>query len=223
MKKKFTVSLFLVISALAFIIPANRVFAFGNPYGFNGNYFYNPAPTTTKKAQFILAYNKIITVDCKPISLGAITNGDGKLTYSSSSSSVAKVSSKGIITPKSCGITTITIKAAETDSFTETSAKITVTVLPKTMKVNSVKSTKKKRLEIKWGKDKKVSGYEVQLCPQPDFRSGTFARSFGKSTVKTTVKGVKSQYWYVRIRSWKTFAGIKLYGGWSMAKRIKVK
>ena len=177
MKKKFTVSLFLVISALAFIIPANRVFAFGNPYGFNGNYFYNPAPTTTKKAQFILAYNKIITVDCKPISLGAITNGDGKLTYSSSSSSVAKVSSKGIITPKSCGITTITIKAAETDSFTETSAKITVTVLPKTMKVNSVKSTKKKREVFLYSRIVKTRVKRL-YCQEPFLKNSTACRSF---------------------------------------------
>ena len=223
MKKKYTVSLFLVISALAILFPALEVSAFGNPYTYPANYFYTPVTTPAKKNQYIFAYNKVIPVNCKPINLGAMTNGDGKLTYSSSSSSIAKVSSKGVVTPKNCGIATITIKAAETKTFNEASVKITVTVLPKTMKLNSVKSTKKKRLEIKWGKDNKVNGYEVQICSQMDFRSGTFSKSFGKGTLKTTVKDINSQYWFVRIRSWKTFAGTKLYGGWSAVKRVKVK
>ena len=79
------------------------------------------------------------------------------------------------------------------------------------------------KLTVKWKKNTKVSGYEIQYSTGSSFSgSGTrtiTVRSGSKST--QTVKGIKSKTkYYVRIRGYRTIAGKKYYSAWSKAKKI---
>ena len=182
-----------------------------------------PSNPTVKKSQSIIAVNKTIAINNKPISLGAKSSGKGKLTYSSSTPSVATVSTSGAITPKNYGTTTITIKAAETSTYKAASKRVTVTVVPKKMKLSSVKSPSKKTLVIKWAKDTAATKYEIQLCMKQDFKKNTLSRTYGKKVVKQKIKNMKSKNWYVRIRAWKKVGGKTYYGIWSDVKKVKVR
>lgn len=66
----------------------------------------------------------------KTVSLGAKTNGDGKITYKTSNAKVAKVSAKGVVTPVGVGKATVTVSCAAGANYKAASAKkvaITVT------------------------------------------------------------------------------------------------
>lgn len=98
-----------------------------------------------------------------------------------------------------------------------------VTVVPKKMKLSSVKSPSKKTLVIKWVKDTAATKYEIQLCMKQDFKKNTLSRTYGKKVVKQKIKNMKSKNWYVRIRAWKKVGGKTYYGIWSDVKKVKVR
>ena len=183
-----------------------------------------PADSTpaAKSSQTITASGKTIAINSKPVSLGAKTSGNGKLTYSSSAPSVASVSSAGKITPKKYGTATITIKAAETSTCKAASKKIKVTVVPKKMKISGVSSPSRKTLVVKWKKDKAATKYELQLCLKKDFKKKK-SKKYGKKVSTQKIKNLKSKTWYVRIRALKKVGGKTYYGVWSRVKSVKVR
>lgn len=181
-----------------------------------------PEMTPRKKAT-ITAGNLAVAINNKTAWVMAGTNGDGKLTYTSSDKSVATVSSGGKITPKNYGTTTITIKSAETADYLSTSKRITVTVVPKKMVIKSVKSSARKTLILKWKKDKVASGYEIQLCRKKSFKTKTLSKKVKKTATKQKITGVPSKTWYVRIRAYKKVKGKICNGIWSTARKVKVR
>ena len=187
----------------------------------------DPIPQPKPKAtQTITAFNKNIAINSKPESLGAKTSGNGKLTYKSSNTKVATISSAGTIAVKGYGITNITINAAETLTFKKTSKIVTITVVPKKMKLKSVKSPKKGQLQIIWKKDKAADGYQIQFSRDMNFKKGVYQKAVSKKLVKLKkpVTGlISKKRYYVRMRSYKKITGKKLYGIWSYGKVIKVK
>jgi len=89
-----------------------------------------------------------------------------------------------------------------------------------TITLKSAKAQKGKKLLVKWAKDTTVDGYEVQL---------SLKKNFNKIAKKTTVKGgskasvtikklKKGKKYSVRIRSYKTVNGEKIYSDWSKVK-----
>lgn len=78
--------------------------------------------------QTITASNVTKTFGDGAFDLNAKTNGDGKLTYSSSNANVATVDSAGKVTIKGAGTANITISASATDLSKAASKTITLTV-----------------------------------------------------------------------------------------------
>ncbi len=162
----------------------------------------------------------------KAFKLGAkVTTGNGKLSFKSSDKKVATVSSTtGKVTIKGTGACTITVTAAKTSTYKAKSVTITIKVNPKKTTLSSVKAVKGKKMTIKWKKDTKASGYEVQYCLKKNFKSGVKKKEIKKpSTTSVTVtKLSKGKKYYVRIRAYKTAKvngkTTKLYGSWSSAK-----
>lgn len=87
-------------------------------------------------------------------------------------------------------------------------------------KLSSVKWNKKKKtVTVKWKKNTKGKGYEVQYSTDKSFASAVKTVKIKKNkTVKTTVKKLKKGTWYFRIRTVKG----NTYSGWSAAKKVKV-
>lgn len=161
----------------------------------------------------------------KAFSLGAeLAAGTGTLTYKSNNESVAVVTSQGKVTIKGTGICTITISVPESAEYKAASETVTITVYPKTASVSSAKPAKGKKLTVKWKKDAKASGYEVQCALKKNFKSGLKKATIKKAgTTKTTFKGLKKgKKYYVRVRAYKEVKvnnkTRKIYGDWSKVK-----
>ena len=98
---------------------------------------------------------------------------------------------------------------------------------PKKMSL-SVKSKKKRTLTIKWKRNKKVSGYELQYSTSAKFPASKRKTRNGftssNKTTSSTVRRLKSKKtYYVRIRAYKKVKGIRVSGAWSAVKKVKVK
>ena len=101
------------------------------------NFCGNYTGSKTVKYNIVKAKQSITVTDSRTTlkmsegsyTLGASAKYDGaKLSYSSSDTSVASVSSSGKVTAKGAGTATITISAAATDNYGTASKKITLTV-----------------------------------------------------------------------------------------------
>ena len=108
-------------------------------------------PEPQPAIQTITASNVTKTYGNASFSLGAKTNGDGKLTYKSSNTKVAAVTDGGKVTIKGAGTAKITISAAATASYKAASKTITITV----KKAANPLKMKPKTASVKYKKLKK--------------------------------------------------------------------
>ena len=157
----------------------------------------------------------------KAFSLKAVTDGNGKLTYKSGNTKVATVSTKGKVTIKGTGKTTITITAAAADGYKKTSVKVTLKVVPAKATISKVASNKKAQLTVTVKKDSKATGYQIQVSTSKKFTKATTATLTKNS--KTFTKLTAGKKYYVRARAYKTISGKKCYGAYSAVKSVKVK
>ena len=152
------------------------------------------------------------------------TKGDGALSYKSSNTKVATISSTGKITIKSVGKTTITITAAETDSYKKATKQVTVTVKPVAMSMNSLKSEKKGSFTAYWTANKAITAYQLQYSTKSDFSQATIKTVSGYTTTSKTVYQLQAgKKYYVRFRVYKTVDGVKYYSLWSGTKTVTTK
>ena len=203
---------------------------------------YNTSNPTTFTTTWYIRNNQNINFSSKNVSKSVITVPYGtedfklggsaktKLSYSGGSGKVAAVDSKGKISIKGTGYTTITVTAKQTDTYYKKSVTLTIFVTPKQSSITYLKSNKKSELTVKWGKDKRASGYQIQYSTSNKFTKNTTNTVIvGKNTtidqkVKKLRKGKK---YYVRVRAYKTNTTsgteVKKYGKWSSAQTVKVR
>lgn len=94
-----------------------------------------------------------------------------------------------------------------------------------TTKISSLKSGSKKKLTVKWAKNTKAVGYQIQYATKSDFSNAKTVKIKKKTTVSKTISKLTSKKtYYVRIRSYATAKNGKTsYSGWSSVKKVKVK
>ena len=149
----------------------------------------------------------------------------GKLTHKSSNKKVATINSKGLVTFKGIGATTITTTQAATSYYAKSSATYTLKIVPDAPKIKTIKAGKGS-LKVRWRKlsAKQSSGYEVRCATTKSM----------KKAVKKTVKGAKKsslkvsklkkgKKYYVQVRAYKKVGGKTYYSSWSKAKTVKTK
>ena len=95
---------------------------------------------------------------------------------------------------------------------------------PKSAKIKKVKAAKK-AIAVKWKKVSAVKGYQIQVATDKKFKRNKKTVTVKKQkTTKVTVKKLKAKKkYYVRIRTYKTVKGKKLYSSWSKVKTVKTK
>ena len=112
----------------------------------------------------------------------------------------------------------------QNDTNTSNDEDVTVTSKPKSASIKKAKG-KNKAIELTWGKVASVSGYEIQVATDKKFKKNKKTVTVKKQkTTKTTVKKLKAKKkYYVRIRTYKTVNGKKVYSAWSKVKSVKTK
>ena len=91
-------------------------------------------------------------------------------------------------------------------------------------KITSAKSSKAGRFNIKWRRDTKASGYSIYMR-KAGVHEFTFAGDVkGGRNTSCTLKGLKSgKNIFVRIRSFKTVEGKRIYSSYSEKVKVRVK
>lgn len=149
------------------------------------------------------------------------TTGTAKdIIFKSSNTSVCTVDGNGTVKGVNVGTAKISLL-----SGSQTISTAQITVGPKGTSISKL-SAGKKKIKVKWKKQTAGSpGYQIQYSTNSKFKSGkkTITVSKNKTTSKTLTKLKAKKKYYVRIRTYKTINGKKVYSSWSKAKSIKTK
>lgn len=120
-------------------------------------------------------------------------------------------------------------KPATTPSTTQPTTKPNTTKNTKTVKPKKTSIKKlskgKKKFTVTWAKVSGVKGYQIQYSSDKKFKKNNKSVTVTKQkTTKATVKKLKSKKkYYVRVRTYKTVNGKKIYSSWSKVKSVKTK
>ncbi len=130
-------------------------------------------------------------------------------------------------TTKASTTQTTQTTATTTLPYPSQTAKAATKVTVKKPKKTSVKkvSKGKNKATVYWAKTSGVKGYQVQIATDKKFKKNRKTVTIKKQkTTKTTLKKLKSKKTYfVRVRTYKTVNGKKVYSAWSKTKSFKVK
>lgn len=120
-------------------------------------------------------------------------------------------------------------ESATTPSTTQpttkpSTTKNTETVKPKKTSIKKL-SKGKKKFTVTWAKVSGVKEYQIQYSSDKKFKKNNKSVTVTKQkTTKATVKKLKSKKkYYVRVRTYKTVNGKKIYSSWSKVKSVKTK
>lgn len=113
---------------------------------------------------------------------------------------------------------------APTQPIATPNATVKAVSKPKSAKFKKVKSAKK-AVSVEWKKVSGVKGYQVQVATDKKFKKNKKTATVKKQkTTKVTIKKLKAKKkYYVRIRTYKTVNGKKVYSAWSKVKTVKTK
>ncbi len=91
-------------------------------------------------------------------------------------------------------------------------------------KLSSIESNAAKKIKIKWNKNDKISGYQIKWSTNKDFKQNCKTQNAPSSATSATISTSKSKTkYYVKVRSYKTVNGKKVYSYWSNTLSVKSK
>ncbi len=214
-------------------------------------YSYTVRCITADGKSYTSAYNttgKVITYLLPAPKLGTVTNVNGgvKFTWTKASGVVkyrifrktgsgswAKLADTTAVTytdkTVANGTTySYTVRGITADGKTYTSAynttgkKITYVLRPT---ISSLTSPKSKQMLVKWGKNAKATGYQIQYSTSSTFASGnkTVTVKDAKTVSKAITSLLAKKRYYVRVRTYMTVSGTNYYSAWSAAKNVVTK
>ena len=115
----------------------------------------------------------------------------------------------------------VVAKASTGDSTLSKSQTVYRVVRPA---ISSATNSAASKMTVKWGKNAKATGYEIQYSTSKTFASGNkTVTAAGASTVSKVIAGLtKGKTYYVRIRACKTVNNVKYISAWSATKSLKI-
>lgn len=89
--------------------------------------------------------------------------------------------------------------------------------------ITSIKNSASRKMTLKWGKNAKAQGYQIQYALKSNF-SGAKSVSVTKNSIVTKTIGslTKGKTYFVRIRAYKKVGSTACYSMWSATKKIKI-
>ena len=96
--------------------------------------------------------------------------------------------------------------------------------VPEKAVISKAVKTSKTSLKATWKKASMGSGYQVTVATNAKFTKGVKKITVsGRNTVSRKVTGLtKNRTYYVKVRTYKTVNGTKVYGAYSTAKKVKL-
>lgn len=89
--------------------------------------------------------------------------------------------------------------------------------------ISKVKNKKKRKVVLKWSKNRSASGYQIQYSKKSSFKNKKTKTIKSSSKGKITLKKLKKgKTYYIRVRSYKTVAGKKTYSSWSYVRSVRI-
>ena len=90
--------------------------------------------------------------------------------------------------------------------------------------ISSATNSAASKMTVKWGKNAKANGYQIQYSTDKTFKSGNKAVTVtGASTVSKVIGSLtKGRTYYVRIRTYKNVGSAKYWSMWSVARSVKI-
>jgi hypothetical protein len=202
-------------------------------YGYLYTFGYEPVDpfvfgiSMSKSSFKIHPYQQVSLKGC--VNLEAIKGADLSLTYTSSNSAVAKVSSGGVVTAGIAGTAVITIRPVKGNGLT----RCTVTVWKDTPKTPSglklKKNNKKRKLKVSWKKVGNPTGYRVWISLDKKFRKAKKYKTKvymikNSKTLSLTLKKLKkNKKYYVKVQSYIKYGNDVYYSKCSKIKKVYMK
>ena len=90
--------------------------------------------------------------------------------------------------------------------------------------ISSATNSAASKMTVKWGKNAKANGYQIQYSLSKTFASGNKAVTVTSASTASRVIGslTKGKTYYVRIRTYKTVGSTKYWSEWSASKSVKI-
>ncbi|MCD8009274.1 MAG: leucine-rich repeat protein, partial [Lachnospiraceae bacterium] len=89
--------------------------------------------------------------------------------------------------------------------------------------ISNLKNVKTKKITVKWSKNSKATGYQIQYSTSSSFSSKKTVKVKGYKNVSKTISSLtKGKKYYVRVRAYKTVSGTTYYSAWSSKKSVKI-
>lgn len=102
--------------------------------------------------------------------------------------------------------------------------KVTVKVNPEKVNLRSVTSTSGGKMLVKWTKNTKATGYQIQYAKSSSFSGSKTVNVSGNSVLYKTISSLtRGKRYYVRVRCYKTVNGVKYYSSYSDKKSVIIK
>lgn len=96
-----------------------------------------------------------------------------------------------------------------------------ISTSPSTPSLKSVKSKSSGKVAVTINKVSDAKGYEIQYSYKSNFKKSSYKTTKKKKVTLTNLKSHKK--YYVRVRSYKTVSGKRVYSAWSGVKKVSVK
>lgn len=158
------------------------------------NFGFNGTPTVTQKSSITLNKTSLSMAFQNTATLKAMTSKvSGGVTWSSSRTAVATVSSSGKITPKKVGTTVITAKAGSV------SATCKVKIRPGKTGIKTISYQKSgTKVKLTWNKKSEADHYRIYRATSKNGTYRYIGKSTGSSYTDSTVKANKTYYYKLR-------------------------
>ncbi|MCD8232325.1 MAG: fibronectin type III domain-containing protein [Clostridiales bacterium] len=89
--------------------------------------------------------------------------------------------------------------------------------------ISSLKNSSSKKMAVKWSKNSKATGYQIQYSTSSDFSDSKTVTVKSYKTVSKTISSLKKgKTYYVRVRAYKIVDGTKYYSAWNSKKKVKI-
>lgn len=168
-----------------------------------------------------------------------ISGASGYRIYQNNSSSKKYVYKKSVYGASSTSATISGLKSNTTYKFKVAAYKsadnakfvgaqssaVSIKTKKNAVNLKSAKSSKKKKITVKWSKISGVSGYQVMWSTSSNFKTNFLSTKVGgaSKTSKTLTTAKSKKTYYVRVRAYKKSGKKYTYYSWSKTIKVKVK